>query len=269
MSEFYMGLSLRPQIITGNWKMYKTYDEAHLFVKELIPKLENCQSKIYLAVPYTLIQPLVKEANSTSLVIGAQNMNDASEGAFTGEIAGIMLKDAGAQFVLIGHSERRRIFNESNDFINRKVKRAFKDKLQVVLCVGETKEEFENEKTQEILRTQLTEGLKAITLEGNNSLIVAYEPVWAIGTNENATPEIAQQTHLFIREVLSQIFSPEVANEIVIQYGGSVNALNSEELLSQPDIDGLLVGGASLSLETFVQIIHTSESVFNRKVESV
>lgn len=264
-----MGQGHRPQVITGNWKMYKTLEEALTFVKELIPKIKDSVSKVYIAVPFTVIQPLVKEIEGSKLVLGAQNMNDASEGAFTGEIAGKMLKDAGAQFVLLGHSERRRIFKEDNAFINRKVKRAIQDKLQPVLCIGETKEEREAKQTEEIIRKQLSEGLAGIESHDLNNLIIAYEPVWAIGSNESATAEVAQEAHRFCRQVLAEITSQEIADQIVIQYGGSVNASNAEELLSQPDIDGLLIGGASLSLETFVQIIHDSESVLNRKVETI
>jgi triosephosphate isomerase len=251
-----MEQSQRPQIITGNWKMHKTIEEAKDFVNQLAPLTKNSSSKIYLAVPFTAISPLVKEGENTLITIGAQNMNDASEGAFTGEIAGRMLKEAGAKFALLGHSERRRLFNENNALINRKVKQALEVDLQPVLCVGETKKEREEGQTQEVICRQITECLADIKPESLQSLILAYEPVWAIGTGENATPEMAQEAHRFCREVLASLLTPELANQIVIQYGGSVTPSNSHDLLSQPDIDGLLVGGASLSLESFSKIVN-------------
>lgn len=259
----------RSQIITGNWKMYKTLPEAINFVISLIPRIETLSTKVALAAPFTMLQPLSKEVIGSRLILGAQNMNDASEGAFTGEIASKMLKDAGAQFVLLGHSERRRLFQENNAFINRKVKRAVQDGLQPVLCVGETKEERKEGQTEEVLRRQLTECLQDLTADQLKNLIVAYEPVWAIGTGETATPEQAQAAHLFCRQVISEILNPALADQLIIQYGGSVNVSNAQELVSQPDIDGLLIGGASLSLESFLQIVNDSESVLNLKVEQI
>lgn len=251
----------RPQVITGNWKMYKTLDEALTFVRDLLPSIQGIRSTVYLAVPYTLLLPLSKEVGETSLFVGAQNMNDASEGAFTGEIAGKMIKDAGGKFVLLGHSERRRLFHEDNAFINRKVKRAISDQLQPILCIGETKKEREEEQTKEVIRTQLCEGLAGIEPQSLSDLIVAYEPVWAIGAHESATAEVVQEAHRFCREVLSELLSQPLADQIVIQYGGAVTPSNATELLMQSDVDGLLIGGASLSLESFVKIIHDSNQL--------
>lgn len=249
--------SERPCIITGNWKMYKTIEESVDFVKRLIPHINDSSPDIFLAVPFTSIQPLSKEAAGSSLQIGAQNMNDASEGAFTGEVAARMLKDAGATFVILGHSERRNIFHEENDFINRKVKRAIKEGLRPVLCIGESKEDREAGKTEEVIQKQLKECLANIDIDDLSTLIVAYEPIWAIGANNrSASPEIAQETHMICRRYLSEILSPELAEQLVIQYGGSVNPENASNLLRQPDIDGLLIGGASLSLESFVEIMN-------------
>jgi triosephosphate isomerase len=183
-------------------------------------------------------------------------MNDASEGAFTGEIAGTMLKDAGAQFVLIGHSERRHLYGEDDVFINRKMKRAVEVGLQPILCIGETKEEYEGQKTHSVIEKQLTEGLQDIQPDKLQRLVVAYEPVWAIGNGHSATPEIAEEAQHFCRQVLAKILTEELAQDIVIQYGGSVNPTNAHDLLAQPDIDGLLIGGASLSLESFRQIVN-------------
>lgn len=255
MDSFY-----RPVVITGNWKMYKTIEEAQSFVSQLIPVIEGSDVEVCLAVPFTAIYPLAQEVQQTSLMIGAQNMNDASEGAFTGEIAGKMLKEAGASFVLLGHSERRRLYHEDNAFINRKVRRAVEVGLRPVLCVGETLQEYEAGETRQVIQAQLTECLKDLTAEQLKSLIIAYEPVWAIGSGYSATPEIAQGVQSFCRQVMAEQFSSELAEQLVIQYGGSVNPSNAKELLSQPDIDGLLIGGASLSLESFIQIVNDSKS---------
>lgn len=253
--------SNRPIIVTGNWKMHKTIEEAKNFVQKLIPLVHERIAHVYLAVPFTVIFPLTESLkNGQSITIGAQNMNDASEGAFTGEVAGKMLKEAGAHFVLLGHSERRRTFKEDNSFINRKVKRAIEVGLQPVLCVGETREEREQGFMQEVVRRQIEEGLADIKPNLLKNLILAYEPVWAIGTGLSATIEQAQEAHHFCRQVLAELLTEEEASTIVIQYGGSVTPANAKDLLKQPDIDGLLVGGASLSLESFSQIVNDSSS---------
>lgn len=247
----------RPYVIIGNWKMHKTIDEARTFVQNLLSSFQPQETKIAgLAVPFTAIHPLAEEVKGKALLIGAQNMNDASEGAFTGEIAGSMLKDAGAQFVLLGHSERRHLFGENDAFINRKVKRAVEVGLQPILCIGETKAEYEANETHAVIERQLTEGLKDLQPQQLQRLIIAYEPVWAIGNGHSASPEVAQKAQHFCRQVLAKILTEELAQQIVIQYGGSVNPSNAHELLAQPDIDGLLIGGASLSLESFLQIVN-------------
>lgn len=256
----------RPYVIIGNWKMHKTVDEGQTFVKSLISSIKDAETTIVgLAVPFTLIHTLAQDAKESALLIGAQNMNDASEGAFTGEIAGTMLKDAGAKFVLLGHSERRHVYGEDDAFINRKVKRAIEVGLQPILCIGETREEYEAKATHAVIERQLTEGLKDIEPSKLQRLVVAYEPVWAIGNGHSATPEIAQEAQHFIRQVLAKILTEEMAQQIVIQYGGSVNPTNAHELLAQPDIDGLLIGGASLSLETFLQIVNDRYSKIQSK----
>lgn len=259
-------LGNRPSVIIGNWKMHKTIEEASSFVKELLTSLHPTETKIVgLAVPYTVIYPLSQEVEGSHLLIGAQNMNDASEGAFTGEIAASMLKDAGAQFVLLGHSERRQLYREDDAFINRKLKKAVEVGLQPILCIGETKAEYEEGQTHAVLERQLTEGLKDLQPQQLQKLIIAYEPVWAIGSNHSATPEVAQEAQHFCRQILGKILTEEFAQKIVIQYGGSVNPSNAHELLAQPDIDGLLIGGASLSLESFRQIVNDRYS----KIQSV
>lgn len=254
--------SSRPAVISGNWKMYKTIEEAKTFVETLAPLMEKSQATVYLAVPFTAIQPvaeLVKELG-IPLVIGGQNMNDASEGAFTGEIAAKMLIEAGAKFVILGHSERRHIFKESDEFINKKVRRALTDGIQPVLCIGETLYEHERRETKKVLRDQLLNSLKWVTRRDIKKMIVAYEPVWAIGTGKVAEPSDAQDAHAFIREVVKKKWGNEAAEQLVIQYGGSVKPENASDLLQQPDVDGLLVGGASLSAESFSKIINGLQS---------
>lgn len=252
----------RSIVIAGNWKMYKTVDEALNFIKILAPLIGRSQARVYLAVPFTAIQPTVELVNKLKapLIIGAQNMNDASEGAFTGEIAARMLKGVGAQFVILGHSERRRIFNESNEFINKKVKRALEEGIQPILCVGETQEERAEGMTEGVLRAQLLSCLEGVTSEDLSGLILAYEPVWAIGTGKVASAADAQEAHHFIRHLIEENWDKEVADRVVIQYGGSVQPENAEELLMQPDVDGLLIGGASLLPETFSEIINGSNT---------
>ena len=249
----------RPLVITGNWKMYKTIDQALAFIQGLLSRFSKTSAQIYLAVPFTAIKPaadLVRD--SECITLGAQNMFDASEGAFTGEVAATMLVDAGARFVLLGHSERRRFFNEDNAFINKKVHRALKENLQPILCIGETLAEREAGAAEAVLTKQISECLAGVKIEQAACLMVAYEPVWAIGTDQVATPEIAQQMHAFCRAQLTQLFGPSIAEKTVIQYGGSVKAENAAELIKQPDIDGLLVGGASLSVESFSKIIDST-----------
>ena len=238
--------------------MYKTVEEAALFVKNLAPLVTKAT---YLAVPFTAIKSAADIAKGTLIDIGAQNMHDASEGAFTGEIAAKMLLDAGARFVILGHSERRRLFHETSALVNKKVKRALSEKIQPLLCIGETLEQREAGKTEEIIRSQLLESLADISLDQHPEIMLAYEPVWAVGTDMAATPETAQEAHRFCRQCISEKWGEEAANKIVIQYGGSVKPDNAQNLLNEPDIDGLLVGGASLTVESFSQIANLGKSL--------
>lgn len=244
-----MPTKTRAPLIIGNWKMYKTFPEAKSFIESL-----NNSKTAYLAVPYTLIQPL-SALNKPNVVIGAQNMNDASEGAFTGEISGRMLKDAGAKFVVLGHSERRQFFKEDNLFIQKKVKRALSDGLDVILCVGETLEQHENHKTEEVLEKQLTESLGDLKEGDFDHLSIAYEPVWAIGTGLAATAEEAEKEHSFIRSLIDKRWGKGASSKVKILYGGSVKPENAEYFLKQADIDGLLIGGASLNVDSFGTIL--------------
>lgn len=256
----------RRVVVTGNWKMHKTVQEAITFVHELIPLVKNSSAQIYLAVPFTLIKSVVEAAQGHPIVIGAQNMNDASEGAFTGEIAGKMLKDVGAKFVILGHSERRRFFHETNDLINKKVKRALLDELEVTLCVGETKEQRDGGKTHEVLKNQIEECLEGISSEHLSQIIIAYEPVWAIGMTHTAGPETSEEAQAFCRRLISEKWGEAAASHIVIQYGGSVKPHNAKEFLDLPDVDGLLVGGASLEVHDFGHIINSYHSTYVEEI---
>lgn len=250
----------RPLLIVGNWKMYKTLSEGEAFVRKLLPQVPNGNPRVYLAVPFTAIKPLSDICQGTSLVIGAQNMHDANEGAFTGEIAGRMLKEAGARFVILGHSERRHLFHESDEFINRKVKRAVSEGIQPLLCIGESLKDREEGNTLKTLRDQLCRCLSDIKTE---NLLLAYEPVWAIGSNIVATPAMIEEAHGLCREVLKDIFGEELAKRIPILYGGSVNDTNARSLIEEANVDGLLVGGASLNVDSFSKIVHYNQMRVN------
>lgn len=243
----------RETIIAGNWKMYKTIDEAMEFVQALVPKVSGLEASVYLAVPFTAIRSAVG-VSGDHIVIGAQNMHDVSEGAFTGEIAGRMLKEAGAHFVLLGHSERRQIFGEDSSLICKKLRRALEDGLRPVLCVGETFEQREAGQTEAVLQEQIKASLAGFEAHQLERLVLAYEPVWAIGTGRTATPEIAEEAHKICRSCVNELFGAELAEVLPILYGGSVKPANAQELMAQPDIDGVLVGGASLEVDSFAQI---------------
>ena len=252
----------RRSLVVGNWKMYKTAGEAADFIDKLIPLLQPEDPSVYLAVPFTAIEASVKSAG-TAVVIGAQNMNDATEGAFTGEVAADMLKEAGARFVILGHSERRRYFHEDDAFINRKVLRAIKENLELILCIGETEQQRNESKIEEVLLHQLTEGLKGVLPEQVNKVIIAYEPIWAIGSYNAATPEQAQEAHKMIRHLLSEIGFAEASPSTILLYGGSVSPHNIQGLMTQEDVDGVLVGGSSLSVDSFVQLVHYQQEVIS------
>ena len=239
----------RIPIIAANWKMYKTAAEAQEFLTHLKGKLPS-SVKVFIAPSFTAL-PVVKGAQG--VVIGAQNMHEADEGAFTGEISARMLKDAGVQFVIVGHSERRRLFHETDAVVHLKLKKAFSSQLLPILCVGETLEDREARKTFDVLSHQLKTAL-AGTLPAE--LILAYEPVWAIGAGETATPETAADAHRLIRAQVKGSFGAEAANNIRILYGGSVKPDNAKSLMAQPEIDGFLVGGASLDPVSFASIVN-------------
>ena len=242
-------------IIAGNWKMHKTIAEAVAFVKDLLPLIKDAKTKVYLAVPFTCLAS-VAEAAGTAIAVGAQNIYEADQGAFTGEISVKMVKEAGARFVILGHSERRQLFHETDEMINKKVHRAYSENLQPLLCVGETTQERKQGHTVEVLKRQLTVALQEISPEQAETLLIAYEPVWAIGTKDAATPDIIDEAHGECRAVLKSLFGEKIAEQIPIIYGGSVNAENGKSLIDEAEIDGVLVGGASLSVKTFSQIVN-------------
>jgi len=245
---------VRRLLIAGNWKMHKTVPEALELVRELKERLKGVDDRdILVCPPFTALYPVKEELCGSSINLGAQNMFYEREGAFTGEISPVMLKDAGCKFVILGHSERRKIFGETDGLINRKVLSAAENGLVPILCVGETLEEREAGKTREVVERQVREGLKNFPVEAE--LVIAYEPVWAIGTGRSATPEVAQEVHRFIRKVLKELFGEEKADGIRILYGGSVKPENARSLLEAEEIDGALVGGASLKADSFEKIV--------------
>ena len=256
-----MKKSDRPCYIVGNWKMYKTRDEALRFIDKIAPLADSANCQVLLAVPFTAIDACAKRATGSKIIIGAQNMNDATEGAFTGEIAASMLKDAGANFVILGHSERRKIFGETNAFINRKVKRAIASDLKALLCIGETYDERQKEETEAVLEKQLQECLDGVEKTSQESLLVCYEPIWAVGTGKPATAESAAQAHGFCRKVLENLWGKRAAGQVPILYGGSVTSENAESYLDTKDIDGLLIGSASLNPDSFAKIIQLRQNV--------
>ncbi len=256
---------MRQKIIAGNWKMHKTNPEAVRLVKQLRNRLEKKparKSKVVIFPPFTALAPVAEELKGSSILLGAQNLFWEEEGAYTGEISAKMIKSTGAKWVIIGHSERRQYFQEDENTVNRKIHIALKNKLKVILCVGEKLEEREENLTKDIVLNQVEWGLKGFTSDELKQIVIAYEPVWAIGTGKTATPEQAQEVHAFIRDILGTLFEEEVGQRMSILYGGSVKPENAEGLLAQPDIDGALVGGACLKADSFHRIIIAGEKVF-------
>ncbi len=248
---------MKKLFIVGNWKMNLTLDEAGNLAKKLRYGMTELSSVVDVGVcpSFVYLKDVCEILQDSKICVGAQNMYLEESGAFTGEVSGAMIKDVGGTHVIIGHSERRTIFQETNSMINSKIKTALSCELNPILCVGEKLEERESGKTEEVIGLQLTEGLNGLTSEQTRRLTIAYEPVWAIGTGKTATPEQANEVHSFIRKTVENRYGDVVAQSIRIQYGGSVNPKNAKELLSQSGIDGALVGGASLDSESFLEII--------------
>jgi triosephosphate isomerase len=247
---------MRRAIIVGNWKMHKTTAEAVALVKALQASVAEVQDvDIGVAPPFTALMAVGEVLRGSAIFVAAQNMHWEPQGAYTGEISAAMLTDVGCKRVIIGHSERRQYFAETDATVNRKLRAALNAQLDPILCVGETLEQREGNVTSEVLEQQLRQGLAEIPAEGMPRVVIAYEPVWAIGTGKTATPAQAQEVHAFIRGLLGTLYGKALADQVRIQYGGSVNAGNIHTLMTQPDVDGALVGGASLEASSFAQIV--------------
>ncbi len=245
----------RRPYIAGNWKMHKTVAEARAFVEELLPAIAGVDGvEVGLCVPYTALPTVVAAADGSGLIVSAQNMHQENSGAFTGEVSVAMLTDLGAAGVVLGHSERRQYFNETDRALQEKVPAALAAGLEPILCVGETEEERERDETQRKLRHQVQEALDKVPDEQLADVVIAYEPIWAIGTGLVATPEQAQEAIAFIRALVGDR-SKDAAERVRVQYGGSMKPENAAEILSQPDVDGALVGGASLDPKDFASIV--------------
>jgi triosephosphate isomerase len=249
----------RKLIIAGNWKMNKTVAESLALVRGLLIELANCKEvDIVICPPFTALSEVSRAVIDTMIRLGAQNMSEHNFGAHTGEIAAGMLKEFSVRYVILGHSERRQYQKESNQLISRKTHAAHAASLKPIVCVGETLGEREAGQTEKVLETQVRGSLAGLTAEQMEETIVAYEPVWAIGTGKTATTAQAQDAHAYIRKLLAGLFDENVARHVRIQYGGSVKASNARDLMSQPDVDGALVGGASLDDRSFSDIIKNS-----------
>ncbi len=251
---------MRRKVIAGNWKMNNNLSESQNLITKLISGLsgEKLNCEVIICPPFTSLSEASSLIKNTVIKLGAQNMYFEENGAFTGEVSASMLKSVGCEFVILGHSERRTIFGEPDQLINKKIKKALQSGLKPIFCVGETLDERESGITEQVVKRQVTEGLKEISANDMDKIIIAYEPVWAIGTGKTATPQQAEEVHLFIRNLVKDLYSVSIAENLVIQYGGSVKADNAAELLSQKDIDGALVGGACLKADSFISIIKSA-----------
>ncbi len=247
---------MRKKVIAGNWKMNMLPGEAIEFINELTPLVKDTENEVILCVPYTDLFYALLTAQNTNIKIGAQNMHFEEKGAYTGEVSGEMLKSINVEYVIIGHSERRQYFNETDETVNKKLKAAFKYGLKPIVCVGETLEEREAGKTTEIITKQTELALEGLEEEQVANTIIAYEPIWAIGTGKTATSEDANNSIKEIRNKIKEIYGQKVSDRVIIQYGGSVKSTNAKELFSMSDIDGGLVGGASLKADEFSKIVN-------------
>src|SRR5215475_9585372 len=249
----------RKLIIAGNWKMNKTVSEALVLVQDLKIELANLmQLDIVVCPPFTALSEVAKAVRGSNIRLGAQNMSEHAPGAYTGEIAAVMLKEFGVRYVILGHSERRQYQKESDELISKKTRAAHAASLEPIVCIGETLEEREAGHMKKVLETQVSGSLTGLSKNQMVETIIAYEPVWAIGTGKTATTDQAQEAHAFIRGVLVTLFDDGTARRVRIQYGGSVKPSNARELMNQPDVDGALVGGASLEAQSFADIVKNS-----------
>ncbi|NLP48549.1 MAG: triose-phosphate isomerase [Clostridiales bacterium] len=250
-----MNKTLRRPVIAGNWKMNKTPAQTKALIEELKPLVEGADCEVVLCVPYIDLQAALDAAQGSNIKIGAENCHWAESGAFTGEVSALMLKDMGVPYVIIGHSERRQYFGETDISVRERTRAALDAGLKVILCVGELKEERLDDITAEVVRMQTKLALKDVTEAELENIIIAYEPVWAIGTGLTATPQQANEVNALIRSLIEELYGKNAAEKIVIQYGGSMNEVNAQELLACPDIDGGLIGGASLVAEKFAAVV--------------
>lgn len=247
---------MRKKVIAGNWKMNKTASEAKVFVENLIPLINKDDREVILIPPFTSLMIVSEKIRGTNIKLGAQNMHWEKEGAFTGEISPLMLLDLGIQYVIIGHSERRQHFYESDEIVNKKVKSALSFGIKPIICVGEDLKIREEGRAEEFVEEQVKGALEGLTSENVREIIIAYEPIWAIGTGKNATGSDANRIIVKIREVVTRLYGKEISETVRILYGGSVNSKNIKEFMSFEDIDGALVGGASLKADEFSKIVN-------------
>lgn len=246
---------MRKPIIAGNWKMHKTIKEALEFVNEVKGNVNNTDAEAVICAPFTLLKDLKEATKGTNIKIGAQNMHFEEKGAFTGEVSPLMLKEIEMDYVILGHSERRQYFAETNETVNKKVLKALEVGINPIVCCGETLEQRESGKTKEICKLQIEKALENVSKEDLHKVVIAYEPIWAIGTGKTATAEDANDVISYIREVVAGLYQ-ELANEVRIQYGGSVKPSNVAEIMGQSDIDGALVGGASLASDDYLKLVN-------------
>jgi len=248
---------MRKALMAGNWKMHTTSDEACRLAKDV---LQRCgpfaDREVLLAPPYTVMAQVAGVVKDSPIIVSAQNVCWEEKGAFTGEISPTMIRDAGGTAAIVGHSERRQIFKETDELINQRLKGALSFELMVILCVGETLAEREGGKTFAVLEQQVRKGLAGVEVANMQKVVIAYEPVWAIGTGKTASKEQAQEAHAFLRGLIGEMYEKNIARQVRILYGGSVKPTNVDELMAQPDIDGALVGGAALDAESFGRIIN-------------
>jgi len=247
---------MRKKVIAGNWKMNMLPNEAINFIEKLAELTKNTPNEVIICAPFTDLFYALLIAQNTHIKIGAQNMHFEKKGAYTGEISGEMLKAIGVEYVIIGHSERRQYFGETDEIVNKKVKTAYECKLNPIVCVGETLEQREQGITKQVITTQTERALDGLSKEQISTIIIAYEPIWAIGTGKTATADDAENSIKAIREKITELYGEDIAEQVIIQYGGSVKSTNSSELFNMPNIDGGLVGGASLVADEFAKIVN-------------
>lgn len=248
---------MRKKLIAGNWKMYKTAEQTTAFFRDFLPMVSgHSRDEILICPPYTDLQAALDSATGSNVAVGAQNLHWEKEGAFTGEVSAVMLNSMNVTHVIIGHSERRQYFNETDDTVNRKLETALESGLTPIVCVGEVLEERDAGLTEDVLRRQCMRAFNGISAKKAAKMVIAYEPVWAIGTGKTATPQMASDAHAVIRHEVEKSFGSEFAENVRILYGGSVKPDNATALMSEPEIDGALVGGASLDPASFSKIVH-------------